>query len=110
MFIGPPLGLTPPAKKFFPLSLCRSTGAMQPYAHFCVCSSSLLAQSRWNANSCILGSRAPLRGGAEVDFGVVLLTVWVGLGAKTCENSAVLTASRVEYSKGPSSHDVMLLY
>ena len=35
---------------------------------------------------------------------------WLGLGAKTRENSAILTALRVKYLKGLSSYDVTPLY
>ena len=57
----------PPSRNFFVLPR-RSAGAVQLYARLYIYSNSLLAQSRWNANSCILGSRAPPRGGAEINF------------------------------------------
>src|SRR6266702_7142215 len=45
------LGLTPQRKIFTPPPPRRCAGAAQPYTRLCVCSGSLLTQSKWNINS-----------------------------------------------------------
>jgi len=101
-------GAHPPVKIFSP-PLRRCAGAAQPYIRLCVCSGSLLTRSKRNINS---NCQVPGLHRVEVQRPLLWsrLVDCVGLSAKTRENSAVLTASRVEYSKAPSSHDVTPLH
>lgn len=46
----------------------HSAGGAQPCGRLCVSSKGPLTRSRWNINELPSGSRAPPRGGAEVDF------------------------------------------